>query len=145
MIITTIQPGTRCMSTSEMNAAEISNLSAIGSSRIPSVVTCACRRAKYPSAQSVAAAVSKISTPQTSKCTGNPHNSTLGLRVNSTTMSTGTKKILSTVRKFGRFIVNYPRGFIPASWDPSATIVSASYCVNARKNAGIPAHFCTHL
>ena len=45
MIITTIHPGTRCISTSETNAAEISSLSAIGSSRIPSVVTSPRRRA----------------------------------------------------------------------------------------------------
>ena len=45
MMITTIHAGTRCISTSETNAAEISSLSAIGSSRMPSVVTSRRRRA----------------------------------------------------------------------------------------------------
>src|SRR6266852_2327980 len=44
MMITTIQAFTRCMSTREINAAEISSLSAMGSRRIPNVVTCKRRR-----------------------------------------------------------------------------------------------------
>jgi hypothetical protein len=40
---------------------------------------------------------------------GKPQGSTLGLLVKSTTMSTGTKKIRSTVREFGRFIIERAR------------------------------------
>ena len=87
-----------------MNAAEISSLSAIGSRRMPSVVTCRRLRAKYPSAQSVAAASSRISTPQTSKWMVKPNISTVGLRVRRITMSTGTKNIRSNVSEFGRFM-----------------------------------------
>ena len=112
MMMTTIHagtsalPSTPCMSTSAMNAAEISNLSAMGSRRIPRVVTCNRRRAKYPSAQSVAAASNRISTPQTSKCMVSPNILTVGLRVRRMTMSNGTKKIRNSVSEFGRFMPN---------------------------------------
>src|SRR5579872_1962734 len=107
--ITTIHAGTRCISTRETKAAEISNLSAIGSRRIPRVVTCRRRGAKYPSAQSVAAAISKIKTPQNSKCIGKPQKSTLGLLVSKTAISRGTKKMRRTVSELGRFIETWRR------------------------------------
>src|SRR5438105_1650203 len=113
MMMTTIQAGTRCMSTSETNAAEIKSLSAMGSRRMPRVVICRRRRAKYPSAQSVAAAKSKIRTPQTSKCTEKPQNSKLGLRVRRITMRTGTKKIRNSVSELGRFMANDGAGAAP--------------------------------
>ena len=110
MMMTTIHAGTKalpstpCISTRAMNAAEISSLSAMGSSKMPRVVTCSRRRAKYPSAQSVAAASNRINTPQTSKCMVRPNISTVGLRVRRITISNGTKNIRSSVNEFGRFM-----------------------------------------
>ena len=46
MMMTTIQAGTHFNSTKEMNAAEVRSLSATGSRRIPSVVTCRRFRAR---------------------------------------------------------------------------------------------------
>jgi len=45
-ITITIQAGTACTCTREISAAETSNLSAIGSSSVPIVVTCPQRRAR---------------------------------------------------------------------------------------------------
>lgn len=45
-IMTTIQAGAHFNSTSEIKAAEVSSLSATGSSSMPSVVTCLRRRAR---------------------------------------------------------------------------------------------------
>ena len=56
MIRIAIHPGIIRTCTSEINAAEISSLSAIGSSNVPTVVTCFQRRARYPSSKSVIAA-----------------------------------------------------------------------------------------
>src|ERR1700722_16167339 len=53
---------------------------------------------------SVAAAVSKIRTPQNSKCMVKPSISIFGLRVRSTTINTGTKNIRSSVNALGRFM-----------------------------------------
>src|SRR5215813_5493620 len=44
---------------------------------------------------------------------GKPHSSTFGLRVSSTTMSNGTKKILRTVSELGRFIEKRQQGRRP--------------------------------
>jgi hypothetical protein len=67
MIRITIHAGTRWMSTSETRAAEINNLSAMGSSSVPTVVICPQRRARYPSRRSVAASASKISSANVSR------------------------------------------------------------------------------
>src|SRR5581483_6274499 len=48
-MITTAQAGARSFLTSEINAAEIKSLSAIGSSNLPSVETCFQLRANFPS------------------------------------------------------------------------------------------------
>ena len=53
MIRIAIQPGSTRTCTREISAAEISSLSAIGSSSVPMVVTCFQRRARYPSSRSV--------------------------------------------------------------------------------------------
>ena len=60
MMMITIHPASSLISTSETNAAEIKSLSAIGSSSVPTVVTCFHRRARYPSNKSVIAAARKI-------------------------------------------------------------------------------------
>ena len=69
-------------------------------------------------AQSVAAAANKINTPQNSKRIGNPQRSTLGLRVSSTTISSGTKKIRRMVKEFGRFIAaqDLARTYFVTAW-----------------------------
>ena len=48
-MITTAHAGASLFSTSEMSAAEMSNLSAMGSSSLPTDVTCERRRAMWPS------------------------------------------------------------------------------------------------
>ena len=92
---TTIQAGASPSSTSEMNAAEISSLSAIGSSSVPSVVISPRRRASQPSRKSVATAVRKISSPTVSR----PSNF-----VSSTTTRNGTRKMRRSVSALGRLI-----------------------------------------
>ena len=59
-MITTIQAGAKAISTKEIKAEQISNLSAMGSSNFPRVVTCFDLLAIYPSSQSVRAANKKI-------------------------------------------------------------------------------------
>src|SRR5205809_175603 len=60
MMMSTIHAGASSICTSEMRAARISSLSASGSMNCPSGVICLRRRARYPSAQSVSAAIAKI-------------------------------------------------------------------------------------
>src|ERR1700730_15975589 len=62
-----------------------------------------------------------------------PHNSTLGLRVSRTTMSTGTKKMRSNVSELGRFMCDQRRKWL--FWvaaTPRLTIDSAKGGVNGR-------------
>ncbi len=92
---TTIHAGAMSSSTSEMNAAEMSSLSAMGSSSVPSVVISPRRRASQPSRKSVATAVRKISRPTVSR----PSNF-----VRSTTTRNGTRKMRVSVRALGRLI-----------------------------------------
>ena len=92
---TTIQAGTRPTSTSEMNAAEIRSLSAMGSSSVPSVVISPRRRASQPSRKSVAVASRKMARATISR----PSNF-----VRSTTTKNGTRKIRRSVSALGRLI-----------------------------------------
>src|SRR5579859_4469054 len=100
----TIHPGTAFTCTSEINAAEMSSLSAMGSSRVPIVVTCPQRRARYPSSRSVAAATRKIASASHSLVTVRPKIRTLTFCATSAATSSGTKKMRAMVRALGRFI-----------------------------------------
>src|SRR5579885_2519215 len=95
IMITTIHAGIRWSSTSEMKAAEVSSLSAMGSSRIPSRVICPRLRARYPSSKSVMAA--RMNTPTAQR-------SILGARVSSRATRSGTKQIRSKVNELGRLM-----------------------------------------
>ena len=102
MMSATIHAGARFSCTSEMNAAEVSSLSAIGSSIWPIQVTCRRRRARYPSSQSVSDASAKMAAPSSSfdtPSTWRPSNS-----VRSTTTSSGTRNIRVSVSALGRFM-----------------------------------------
>src|SRR5258708_6764855 len=105
IISTTIQAGTNRICTSETRAAEISNLSAIGSSSVPTVVIWPQRRARYPSNRSVAAAVRKIASAtsslgtQTTPC----HSRRSSCSTNDATRN-GTKKMRRMVSVFGTFM-----------------------------------------
>ena len=72
MMSTTIHAGARSSCTSEMKAADVSSLSAIGSRICPSHVTCRRRRARYPTSQSVndASALSWLRQLETSEHAG---------------------------------------------------------------------------
>src|SRR5450432_3167149 len=102
---TTIQAGTRWIWTRETKAAEISSLSAIGSSSVPTVVICPQRRARYPSRRSVIAATRKMESArnsfgiQTTPC----HSMRRSCSTIAAT-SKGTKKMRRMVSAFGRFI-----------------------------------------
>ena len=102
MITATIHAGASSICTSEMNAAEVSSLSASGSIICPSRVTCLRRRARYPSSQSVSEATPKIAAATNSLRM--PRTSRPSNRVSRTTTSSGTRKIRDSVRALGRFI-----------------------------------------
>ena len=104
-MMNTIQAGTRSSSTKQMKAAEMSSLSARGSRSLPKLVICLRRRAMYPSSTSVVAAERKISSASHSVVRTSPPRSSSTLRRSMTASSSGTKKILSTVRAFGRFML----------------------------------------
>ena len=104
-MMNTIQAGTRSSSTKQMKAAEMSSLSARGSRSLPKLVICLRRRAMYPSSRSVVAAERKISSASHSVVRTSPPRSSSTLRRSMTASSSGTKKILSTVRAFGRFML----------------------------------------
>jgi hypothetical protein len=102
MMTATIQAGTRSICTREMNAADVSSLSASGSIIWPSAVICPRRRARYPSSQSVIEASAKIAAATSSLRI--PKMSSRSNFVSSTTTSSGTRKMRVTVSAFGRFI-----------------------------------------
>src|ERR1039458_241354 len=104
MINTAIQPGRERICTSEIRAAEISSLSAMGSSSVPMVVTCFQRRARYPSSKSVNAATRKIPSDNQSLVTLTPPTWNQPVSCTSAATSSGTKKIRRMVSAFGRFI-----------------------------------------
>src|SRR5690349_22449175 len=105
IISTTIQAGVRWRSTSDTNAAEISSLSAIGSSRVPTVVICPQRRARYPSRRSVAAATRKIASARNSLGTqSSPRHSTRKSCSTKVATRKGTKNMRRMVRVFGKFM-----------------------------------------
>src|SRR6266404_98254 len=105
MMITIAHAGANLFSTRDTSAAEISNLSAIGSRRIPRVETCPRRLAIYPSAQSVTEAPTNNASPI--NCWGRPSQSVANL-VNKTTTRSGTTNILDRVSAFGRFKISFP-------------------------------------
>jgi len=91
----TIQAETAPSSTRQMKAEAISNLSAIGSKSCPMAVICFLLLARIPSSESVMAARTKMAKAVNSF----PSN-----RERRTTTSKGISRILSRVRKIGRFI-----------------------------------------
>jgi hypothetical protein len=97
MMITTAHAGASWFSTNEIKAAEISNLSAIGSSIAPSVLPD--HDDEQFASKSQSTLPQNINTPRI--CRAVDQLSENG--VSSTTTSSGTMKIRSRVRAFGRF------------------------------------------
>ena len=97
MITIATQASTRSRLTSASSAAAISSLSAIGSITLPNVVIDSRERAMYPSRPSVSAA----STNTAAAIVG-----PLGISSVSATTSTGTSRMRSRVRTFGRLSGN---------------------------------------
>src|SRR5580765_4386415 len=95
-ITTTIHASILSIARSDTSAAATRSLSAIGSSRVPSVVTWLRRRASIPSAQSVMAARMKIAAA-ISACTRDDEIKN--------TMSSGTATMRVSVRPIGKFTV----------------------------------------
>src|SRR2546426_4608000 len=95
-ITTTIHASILSIARSDTSAAATRSLSAIGSSKVPSVVTWLRRRASIPSAQSVMAARMKIAAA-ISACTRDDEIKN--------TMSSGTATMRVSVRPIGKFTV----------------------------------------
>src|SRR5919109_1018434 len=93
MITIATHPARRSSETSETSAATIRSLSASGSISFPNTVTSSRRRAMYPSRPSVKAA--SANTPAASA-------SPFGVSPRSATTITGTARMRSRVRTFGR-------------------------------------------
>ncbi len=90
---------------SEISAAEISSLSAMGSSSVPTVVICFQRRARYPSSRSVAAAIKKIPSARNAFVTTTaPRHSIRKFCSTITATRNGTKKMRRMVSVLGRFM-----------------------------------------
>jgi len=106
MITATIHAGAISICTSEMNAAEVSSLSASGSIIWPSGVICLRRRARYPSSQSVNDAMAKMAAATI--CRGRPRIAVPSTFVSRTTTRSGTRKMRVSVRAFGRFMNGVP-------------------------------------
>src|SRR5262249_4037864 len=125
MMRTAIQAGAAWTCTSEISAAEMSSLSAMGSSNVPIVVICPQRRARKPSSRSVPAAVRKMTSASNSLVKTTPRTSNAILIPTRAATSSGTKKIRAIVREFGRFITAGP---LPcyyvgeSSWPLGATL-----------------------
>ena len=108
----TAQAGASRFSTSEMSAALMSSLSAMGSSRMPKREICWRLRAMRPSRKSVKAAPRKSATPSRWRWTPNQFSEK---GVSSTTTSSGTTKMRDKVSAFGRFSTSLPCPHAPRS------------------------------
>src|SRR3954452_25344994 len=106
MITIATQPSTGWSDTSEISAAAISSLSAIGSITLPKVVTLRRRRAIQPSTPSVTAASANTIAATVDPC---------GVACSSATTSTGTSRIRTSVRTLGRFSGNIGPSSYPAA------------------------------
>src|SRR5262245_66682898 len=100
-ITTTIQASILSIASSDTSAAATRSLSAIGSRRVPRVVTWLRRRASIPSAQSVMAARMKIAAAITA-CTRDDEMRN--------TISSGTATMRVRVRPMGKFTLELRRG-----------------------------------
>src|SRR3989441_2373761 len=122
-ITTTIHAWILSIASSDTSAAATSSLSAIGSSRVPSVVTWFRRRASMPSAQSVIAERMKIAAAITAWTREDEIKNTI---------NRGTATIRVRVRPIGKFTLRLRRR------DQSAASLSAVAhdLVNARHVAG---------
>ena len=98
MMITTIHAATLSIASSETRAAATSSLSAMGSSRVPSVVTWLRRRAMTPSSQSVIEAATKMAAAMRAWTREEEMRNR---------MSSGTATIRVNVRPMGRFTQLY--------------------------------------
>src|SRR2546428_11709805 len=123
MITTTIHASILSMARSDTSAAATSSLSAIGSSRVPSVVTWFRRRASMPSAQSVIAERMKIAAAITAWTREDEIKNTI---------NRGTATIRVRVRPIGKFTLRLRRR------DQSAASLSAvpPHLVNPPPGAG---------